>query len=75
MYKPSEQNTTSGAVMISYRSKKGILYSSASDISKSSGKPVFDAVQHKSTLHVQKKELIREVSAPVTGSIEELSGA
>jgi len=67
MSKPNELNTTSGAVMISYRSKKVIPNSSASNISISSSKPVFYPVRHKSTLHVQTKEVTRDSSATDNG--------
>ena len=64
MSKPSELNTTGGAVTVSYRSRKVILKSAAADISISSSKPVFDPMQNRSTLHVQTKEATRDPSAP-----------
>jgi len=75
MNKPSKQNTMSGAVMVSYRSKKFIRKSVATDISLSSGKLVFDPDLHKSTLRVQTKEAIRDASSLDNESIEELNGA
>jgi len=64
MNKPSERNTMSGAVMVSYRSRKFIRKTVATDISISSGKLVFDPEQEKSTLRMQtKKEAIHDASS------------
>jgi hypothetical protein len=55
MNRPREQNSTNGAVIISYWNKKIIFDSLESNISVSNGKAALEPVQHKWTLQVQTK--------------------
>ena len=58
-----ELNTMSSGVIISYRSKKVILNSSASNISIVDSGPVVDPVRPKSTLHAQTREASQDSAA------------